>query len=51
MKCNSKKFNPLDQGKICIDYQELRIQEQFKFISSGKIPQTITVVIEGDISG
>ena len=41
----------MDQGKVCIDYQELRVQEQFQYISSGKIPQTISVILEGDISG
>lgn len=35
-------------GKICLDYQELRMQEQFQYISSGKIPQTVIVIIEGD---
>ena len=48
-KCGNKKFKPMERGKICIDYQELRVQEQFQFISSGKIPQTITVILEGDV--
>jgi DNA replicative helicase MCM subunit Mcm2 (Cdc46/Mcm family) len=27
------------------------VQEQFQFISSGKIPQAITVVLEGNVAG
>lgn len=49
-KCGSTKFDPIEQDKICIDYQELRVQEQFQFISSGKIPQSITVILEGNVS-
>lgn len=31
-KCRHGKFEPSDKWKICIDYQELRMQEQFTYI-------------------
>jgi DNA replicative helicase MCM subunit Mcm2 (Cdc46/Mcm family) len=49
-KCNSYKFTPLETQKVCIDYQEFRIQEHFKHIDSGKMPQNLTVIIEGSMS-
>jgi DNA replicative helicase MCM subunit Mcm2 (Cdc46/Mcm family) len=34
---------------VWIDYQELKIQEQFKHISAGKLPQTLTIIVEGGL--
>lgn len=44
-KCGSVKYSPLETQKVCIDYQELRIQEHFKHIESGKLPQNLTVLV------
>jgi DNA helicase MCM9 len=49
-KCGSNKFLPLENKKVCVDYQELRMQEQFKHISAGKLPQAMTVIIEGNFT-
>jgi DNA helicase MCM9 len=46
-KCGSNKFTPTEEKKICIDYQEMRLQEQFKHISAGRLPQSVVVVMEG----
>lgn len=44
-KCGGFRFTPQEHDKICVDYQELRIQEEFKHISAGKLPQTLTVIL------
>jgi DNA helicase MCM9 len=49
-KCGSVKYSPLETQKVCIDYQELRIQEHFKHIESGKLPQNLTVLVEGNLA-
>lgn len=48
-KCGSKAFSGRDEQKVWIDYQELKIQEQFKHISAGKLPQTLTIIVEGGL--
>jgi DNA replicative helicase MCM subunit Mcm2 (Cdc46/Mcm family) len=44
-KCGSTKYTPVEEKKICVDYQELRLQEQFKHITAGKLPQTLSIVV------
>jgi DNA replicative helicase MCM subunit Mcm2 (Cdc46/Mcm family) len=44
-KCGCTKFSPLEEKKICVDYQELRLQEQFKHITAGRLPQSVVILV------
>ncbi|KAL4487560.1 hypothetical protein ABPG72_017349 [Tetrahymena utriculariae] len=48
-KCGSQKFEAVDGTEICIDYQEIRIQEPFKTLKPGNIPKTMWVILESNL--
>nr|XP_002131219.1 DNA helicase MCM9 [Ciona intestinalis] len=52
--CNSKKFVLIGDASLacpsrCIDYQEVKVQEQIRKLSMGTIPRSITVALENDL--
>lgn len=47
--CTSNKFNDLEGSEVCVDYQELRVQEQVQKLGIGSIPRSMTVVLENDL--
>uniref|UniRef100_H2Z7D0 DNA helicase MCM9 n=1 Tax=Ciona savignyi TaxID=51511 RepID=H2Z7D0_CIOSA len=57
-ECNSKKFVSVEEptrtssgksGGRCIDYQEVKVQEQIRRLAMGTIPRSVTVVLENDL--
>lgn len=50
MKCNSKSFLPLPCVDDCMnDFQEIRVQDRMTALSAGVVPQSIAVVLFGDL--
>lgn len=49
--CNSTAFHPsaAQVQQNCVDYQELKIQEQVGKLALGTIPRTTVVILEGDL--
>lgn len=50
--CISRKFNRIFSDQLenqYIDYQEIKVQESFKHLSIGEIPQSITILVENDL--
>jgi DNA replicative helicase MCM subunit Mcm2 (Cdc46/Mcm family) len=47
-KCGGKKFKGCAEEIVYMDYQEFKLQEPFRHLVSGRMPQTITVLVEGE---
>ena len=47
--CKSTSFAYVEDSRECIDYQEIKIQEQVQSLSVGSIPRSIVVVLENDL--
>lgn len=47
-KCGCRNFEPTEEERVFLDYQELKLQEPFRHMISGKMPQSITVLVEGE---
>ena len=47
--CKSGSFLYVEDSRECIDYQEIKIQEQVQSLSVGSIPRSIVVVLENDL--
>ncbi|KAJ2851113.1 DNA helicase mcm9 [Coemansia brasiliensis] len=50
--CNSTSFTPMDSPEElqrCVDYQEIKIQEQVGRLTLGTIPRSIVVILERDL--
>lgn len=39
----------VEDSRECIDYQEIKIQEQVQSLTVGSIPRSIVVVLENDL--
>ena len=48
-RCKSSTFVYVEDSRECIDYQEIKIQEQVQSLSVGSIPRSIVVVLENDL--
>jgi DNA replicative helicase MCM subunit Mcm2 (Cdc46/Mcm family) len=47
--CNGRTFNVIEGSAKCIDYQEIKIQEQIGKIGVGNIPRSLIVVLTRDL--
>ncbi|MDI9646129.1 MAG: minichromosome maintenance protein MCM [Archaeoglobales archaeon] len=50
-KCSSKKFVFLPENSVSVDSQRVKIQEYPENLRGGEQPQSIDVVLEGDLTG
>jgi len=51
-RCMSNVFEPLPSGEDCMnDFQEIRVQDQMNALGPGTVPQSIAVVLFGDLIG
>jgi DNA helicase MCM9 len=48
-RCKGTSFELMEETRVCIDYQEIKVQEQVQRLTMGSIPRSITVVIENDL--
>ena len=48
-KCHSTNLRELEGYRVCVDYQELKIQDSFERVSLGSIPRSIAVILEADL--
>ena len=48
-KCHSTNLRELEGFRVCVDYQELKIQDSFERVSLGSIPRSIVVILEADL--
>ncbi|XP_024960455.1 probable DNA helicase MCM9 isoform X2 [Cynara cardunculus var. scolymus] len=47
--CESTSFQLLEGGKICHDYQEIKIQESTQVLGVGAIPRSVPVILQDDL--
>jgi len=51
-KCHSKSFTPLPCSETCMsDFQEVRVQDRIQVSGPGVVPQSLPVVLFGDLVG
>ncbi|KAJ6244873.1 DNA helicase mcm9 [Anaeramoeba flamelloides] len=48
--CKCTKFNKTKEESVCKDYQEIKVQELFGKIGEGKMPRTMFVTLEDDLT-
>jgi DNA helicase MCM9 len=48
-QCQSTNLRELEGYRVCVDYQELKIQDSFERVSLGSIPRSIVVILEADL--
>lgn len=47
--CKGTRFRALEDTVQCVDYQEIKVQEQVQSLSVGSIPRSIVVVMQYDL--
>ena len=45
--CGSTNLRELEGSRVCVDYQELRLQDSFEKLALGSVPRSVTVILEG----
>ena len=49
VKCGHKNVREIDGSKVCVDYQEIKVQDQIERLTLGSMPRSIIVVLEADL--
>ncbi|RZR99410.1 hypothetical protein BHM03_00028942, partial [Ensete ventricosum] len=47
--CEGTYFVPIEDSKVCHDYQEIKIQESTQLLGVGSIPRSIPVILMNDL--
>eukprot|EP00605_Chrysophyceae_sp_TOSAG23-4_P001478 GSChrysophyteH1.ASY1.ANO1.1615.1 assembled CDS len=47
--CGSTTLREVEGSRRCVDYQEIKIQDQMERVELGCIPRSITVILEADL--
>ncbi|CAL9771498.1 unnamed protein product [Musa acuminata subsp. burmannicoides] len=47
--CEGTYFAPIEDSKVCHDYQEIKIQESTQLLGVGSIPRSIPVILMNDL--
>ncbi|KAJ6245654.1 DNA helicase mcm9 [Anaeramoeba flamelloides] len=48
--CKCTKFNEINEGSVCRDYQEIKVQEQFGKLGVGTMPRSMFITLEDDLT-
>lgn len=47
--CASLEFQEIEGSKVCVDFQELKIQDKIESLRPGTTPKNLSLVISGDL--
>lgn len=47
--CSSTNLREVEQSRTCVDYQEIKIQDQIERLALGCVPRSIVVVLQADL--
>ena len=48
-KCNSVNLREIEGSRICVDYQEIKIQDHIERLGLGSVPRSIVVILQADL--
>jgi DNA helicase MCM9 len=48
-KCNCVDLREVEEERICVDYQEIRVQDRIEHLAVGTVPRSMTVVLHADL--
>ena len=48
-KCTSTDLREVEGSKYCVDYQEIKLQDQLERLPIGAVPKTTTIVLRADL--
>lgn len=49
-KCGCKNLREVEGSKICVDHQEIKVQDQIERLTLGSMPRSIIVILEADLA-
>lgn len=48
-KCNCTDLREIDEERVCVDYQEIRVQDRIEHLAMGAVPRSITIILHADL--
>lgn len=49
-RCNSTSLREIESSRICVDFQEIKIQDKLDQLPFGSVPKSITVTLQADLA-
>jgi DNA helicase MCM9 len=47
--CSSSSLREVEGGNVCVDYQEIKLQDHVESLSLGSMPRSIAVILQADL--
>ena len=48
-KCNSSNLREIEGSRVCVDYQEIKVQDHIERLGLGSVPRSIVVILQADL--
>lgn len=48
-KCNSVNLREIEGSRVCVDYQEIKVQDHVERLGLGSVPRSIVVLLKADL--
>jgi DNA helicase MCM9 len=48
-KCNSVNLREIEGSRVCVDYQEIKVQDHIERLGLGSVPRSIVVILQADL--
>ena len=48
-KCNSNNLREIEGSRVCVDYQEIKVQDHIERLGLGSVPRSIVVILQADL--
>jgi DNA helicase MCM9 len=48
-RCMSSNLREVEGSRVCVDYQEVKVQDRMERLALGSVPRAIVVILEADL--
>jgi DNA helicase MCM9 len=48
-KCNSVNLREIEGSRVCVDYQEIKVQDNIELLGLGSVPRSVVVILQADL--
>jgi DNA helicase MCM9 len=48
-KCNSNNLREVEGSRVCVDYQEIKLQDHIERLTLGSVPRSILVILQAEL--
>ena len=49
INCKSTNIQEVEGGRVCVDYQEIKLQDHIERLDMGSVPRSLVVILKADL--